>query len=402
MNKDVQPTKVALIGPVFPYRGGIAHYTTSLAKTFQNQGHQLLLVSFKRQYPLWLYPGNSDKDPSTQSFEVDHPNYWIDSLNPITWGRSFWRIRAFAPQVIVLQWWTTFFAPIWLTIVLLNKFCLSVPIVFICHNVFPHEERRIDRWIVWLLLQSSTHIIVQSDSEYELVISFLPHASVSVVPHPVYNMLATDVFSPERTDPAKARQLLGLESEQFVLLFFGIVRAYKGLPELLHALARVVDSYPNTLLLIAGEFWEEKKEYIHLIQKLGLENVVQIDDRYIPNEDVARYYAAADLLVAPYRRQTGSGVMQVATALELPVLTLNTLTQQSDMLDTSLYEQRVDHLVDAIATHIQKSQTCEPVAEVAGLHVDGLKQKDSHKDDLVPESTWPDLVVRILENTHES
>ena len=138
--------RVALVGPVFPYRGGIAHYTTSLASALRDQDHQLLLISFSRQYPSWLYPGNTDKDPSTKPFTVADVRYWIDSLNPITWLSTFLRMRTFAPQVIVLQWWTTFFAPLWLAIALLNRIYWARPLVFIVHNVLPHEERRLDRW----------------------------------------------------------------------------------------------------------------------------------------------------------------------------------------------------------------------------------------------------------------
>ena len=401
MSEDIPAAKVALIGPVFPYRGGIAHYTTSLARTFQEQGHQLLLVSFKRQYPLWLYPGDTDKDPSAQGFEADNPNYWIDSLNPITWFRTFWRVRAFGPQVIVLQWWTTFFAPLWLTIILLNRFFLAAPIVFICHNVLPHEERRLDRWIAWLLLRSSSHVIVQSDTEYELVKKILSETTVSIVPHPTYDILATDVFSSRTANSIEARHSFGLESEQFVLLFFGIIRAYKGLPELLHAFARVANRFPNTTLLIAGEFWEDKEEYTSLIHELDLEHVVQIDDRYIPNEDVAFYYAAADLLVAPYRRHTGSGVIQVATALDLPVITLNSLTQSSGIFDTTLYMQRIDYLVDRISTHIQMSRNCGSIVGFTNSQVNCLKSRESYPDKQIIKSTWTELAVRILDTIYE-
>jgi len=396
MSEDIPAAKVALIGPVFPYRGGIAHYTTSLARTFQEQGHQLLLVSFKRQYPLWLYPGDTDKDPSAQGFEADNPNYWIDSLNPITWFRTFWRVRAFGPQVIVLQWWTTFFAPLWLTIILLNRFFLAAPIVFICHNVLPHEERRLDRWIAWLLLRSSSHVIVQSDTEYELVKKILSETTVSIVPHPVHNILVTDLFSTKEVSFLEARHSFGLECEEFVLLFFGIVRAYKGLPELLYALARVRKSCPKIQLLVAGEFWEDKEIYLAMIRNLGLEDCVKIDDRYIPNEMVSFYYAASDLLIAPYRHHTGSAVIQVATALNLPLVTLNNMSVEPNdaflPIESKLFNNRVRQLENTILSHTLQKSTyrtkCKSTSEACNIA--------SAEPFSTTPSTWYELVDDIL------
>lgn len=392
MSEDVQAIKVALIGPVFPFRGGIAHYTTSLAKTLQEQNHQLLLISFKRQYPAWLYPGVTDKDPSERGFEAGEPKFWLDSLNPLTWLTTFGRMRSFAPQVIVLQWWTTFFAPIWLVFLLLNKLLLDAPIVFICHNVLPHEERWLDRWIVWCVLGQSSQIVVQSEVEYARVVALLPKAAVSIVPHPVHDILATDIFAAKRVLPLDARQSLGITDGQFVLLFFGMIRAYKGLRELLYALAVVCDTYPAVRLLIAGEFWEDKREYLALIQRLGLDDFVTIDDRYIPNENVACYYAAADLLVAPYRHHTGSAVIQVAAALQLPLITLNNLPVESRgaslSSESALFKQRVEHLTEAILAHahVEFNQNGRPSIKKTGC------TRDHHP---AIESSWGDLAKTV-------
>jgi len=266
-----------LIGPVYPFRGGIAHYTTMLCRALRERGHDVLPVSFKRQYPQWLFPGQSDRDPSKKPLKVEGARYWIDSLNPITWLMAFWRIRRYQPNVIILQWWTTFWAATWFVLGALNRLFLQRPLIYICHNVLPHETQWWDPLLTRVVLQWGTHLIVQSIEEERQLTSLVPDARVAVMPHPVY-----DMFASERIPRDVARRQLGLPLDVPVLLFFGIVREYKGLQDMLAALP---------------------------------------DVRYIPNEEVALYFSATDVLVAPYRRRTGSGVVQLALGFGVPTIT---------------------------------------------------------------------------------
>ncbi len=306
--------RVALIGPVYPYRGGIAHYTTMLHRTLRERGHEVLMVSFRFQYPRWLFPGPSDVDPSEQPFRVEDARYWINSLNPFSWIWTFNRIRRYRPDVWVMQWWTTFWAPVWLTMTLLNAMVKGGPVLFICHNVFPHEDRWLDRALSRLVLRRGNAFIVQSDAERAKLERLLVSPRIRVIPHPVYD------FFGKRIPKAEARRLLGLPETAVVLLFFGIVREYKGLKDALQALSEVYKQRDDVTLVIAGEFWSDKEEYLKLIAKLGLEDMVVIDDRYIPNEEVRLYFSAADALLAPYRAETGSGVKSIAAAYDVPVI----------------------------------------------------------------------------------
>ncbi len=306
--------RVALIGPVYPYRGGIAHYTTMLYRTLRERGHQVLMVSFRYQYPRWLFPGQSDVDPSEQPFRVEDAQYWLNSLNPLSWIWTFNRIRRYRPDVWVMQWWTTFWTPVWLTMTLLNAMAKGGPVLFICHNVFPHESRRLDHALARLVLQRGDAFIVQSDAEKEKLEQLLVFPRIRVIPHPMYD------FFGKKLPKAKARRLLGLPETAVVLLFFGIIREYKGLKDALRALSRVHKHRGHVILIIAGEFWSDKGEYMKLIAELGLEDIVIIDDRYIPNEEVRLYFSAADALLAPYRTQTGSGVKSIARAYHVPVI----------------------------------------------------------------------------------
>jgi glycosyltransferase involved in cell wall biosynthesis len=159
---------------------------------------------------------------------------------------------------------------------------------------------------------------VQSAEEKERLSSITRGAKISVAPHPVY-----DMFAGQRMSQEKARQLLGLGSSGPVLLFFGFVREYKGLEDLLAALPEIRAQLGGVSLIVAGEFWENKAPYLAMIEELGITDAVIIDDRYIPNEEVSTYFSAADLLVAPYRRVTGSGVVQMAKGFGLTIVGTN-------------------------------------------------------------------------------
>ncbi len=307
--------KIALLGPVYPWRGGIAHYTALLATAIRRRGHDLLLISFRRQYPAFLFPGRDDRDPSQRPLRAEDARYWIDSLNPLTWLTTFRRLRAYRPELLVLQWWTTFWAPLYLTIGALNRALLGAPLVYLCHNVLPHDAQRGDRLLAQAVLRLGSHFIVTSAAEKARLQALLPWVQASIAPLPVYTICAE-----ERLPQTEARRRLALPEGPPVLLFFGIVRPYKGLDLLLAALPAVRARVGDVLLVVAGEFWEPKQRYREQIRSLGIEKAVIIDDRYIPNEEVAVYFSAADLLVAPYRQVTGSAVVQMARGFGLPIV----------------------------------------------------------------------------------
>jgi glycosyltransferase involved in cell wall biosynthesis len=308
--------RLVLVGPVYPYRGGIAHYTTMLLQALRGSGHEVLLASFKRQYPRWLFPGRNDKDPSLQALTVEGARFWIDPLNPVTWVTTARRIELFRPDATVLQWWTSFWGPAWFTLASLYRLLVRGPLIVICHNVLPHEPRWWDARLARAVLGCSTLVVVQSTAQRDELLRLVPGKRVAVVPHPIY-----DMFAHQRISKAEARRRLNLPENAPILLFFGFVREYKGLKDVMLALPGIRDRLGRVILLVAGEFWEDKQSYCEMIEQLALTDSVVLHDRYIPNEEVALYFSAADLLVAPYRTATGSGVIQMAIGFGLPVVT---------------------------------------------------------------------------------
>jgi glycosyltransferase involved in cell wall biosynthesis len=305
--------KVALIGPVYPYRGGIAHYTSLLAQALRQGGHEVLVVSFRRQYPQWLYPGKSDRDPSQQAIAIE-AEFILDPLSPLSWRQALRRICAFAPRQVVINWWTTYWGPAFASLASgLRK--SSLPVTFLIHNVMPHEPKPWDRWLARRTLRFGSAFIVQSEAERQRLLDLLPQAQVALTSHPIY-----DMFAAQAQDPAAARQQLGLPAAGSVLLFFGIVRRYKGLSVLLQAMAQPVLASLQPLLVIAGEFWEDKSRYLEQAQALGLLMQLRVEDRYIPNEEIPLFFSAADLLVAPYTGGTQSGAVKMAMGFGLPAV----------------------------------------------------------------------------------
>jgi len=309
--------KVVLVGPTYPFRGGIAHYTTMLYHELAVRGHQVTLYSFKRQYPRWLFPGQTDRDPSVS--KLDAPcEYTLDSLNPFTWWATARAIRRSSPAVLILQWWVSFFAPIWNLLAWLARRA-EIKVVFICHNVLPHEQQSWDAWLARWALRQANGFIVQSQEEKARLLTLLPGRPVEIVLHPIYDMFAQQAIPQDM-----ARQRLGLPQHAAVLLFFGFVREYKGLRVLLEAMPAVRARLPDIRLLIAGEFWQDKQTYLDQIKRLGIGQNVVVVDSYISNEEVPVYFSAADVLVLPYTQVTQSGVVQLAFGFGLPVITTQT------------------------------------------------------------------------------
>jgi glycosyltransferase involved in cell wall biosynthesis len=306
--------KIAVVGPAYPFRGGIAHYTTLLAAQLARE-HDTRLYSFQRLYPAWLYPGRSQIDPSERPLAEVEVRRWLTPWWPWSWRRVTTDWSRWHPDRLVVQWWVPFMAPLtrWL---LDHARQLGVHTTVICHNVLPHEQSRSDRALARLALGRADQLIVHSAAQQALAHELLPQSSVTVVAHPTYAS-----FQAHAWPQASARQQLQLAGR--VALFFGLVRPYKGLLDLIEALPQVLSEIEVTLLVV-GEIWGDATVYRERVQALGLTERVRFIDRYVSNDEAAMCFAAADLAVLPYRAATGSGVLQLAFGLGVPVVATRT------------------------------------------------------------------------------
>lgn len=306
--------RIALFGPTFPFRGGIAHYTTLLYRKLKEK-HNVRLFGFSRFYPLWLHPARTDRDVSDFVLREPDAQLVLDSVNPRSWVKLARMIAEFEPDLVIFSWWISFWAPHYATVIRNIRKRISTRILFICHNVVDHEAFFLGRRLTENVLKRGDLFLVHSEEDLKNLKAFLPDAHVRKVLHPNY-----EVFHQYGVTRKEARQRLHITKE--TILFFGFVRPYKGLSYLLQALAMVCKRR-DVELIVAGEFWKDKDDYLRKIRDLKIEERVRIIDEYIPNEEIEVYFKAADLLVMPYVTATGSGVVQLAFAFDLPVIVTN-------------------------------------------------------------------------------
>ncbi|MFQ5797240.1 MAG: glycosyltransferase [Bacteroidota bacterium] len=303
--------KIAIVGTAYPLRGGIAHFISLLAKHL-SKCHTVETITFKRQYPKMFFPGKTQEE-SGEHEHIPRAPQLIDSINPATWIRVGTQIRKRRPDLLIFKYWMPFFAPCFRWIAKGAKHGTSVKVLFICDNIIPHEQRPGDLLLTRYAFKQADFFIVQSDAVEEDLNKYFPGSKYLKVPHPVYELFGTPFPKIE------ARRLLNLTDER-VMLFFGYVRAYKGLHTLLDAMPIVLRQL-KVRLLVVGEFYEDERPYREKIRRLGLDNTVTVVPDYVPSEKVRLYFSAADVAVLPYVSATQSGIVQIAYNFDKPVIT---------------------------------------------------------------------------------
>lgn len=307
--------RIAVVGPMHPYRGGIAHFTEMTVEGLLERGHDVRPVSFSRQYPELLFPGKTQFEPDDDAPDVvEGAPRLLDSVNPFSWVRTAWRLRSQAPDAIVFQYWMPFFAPAYGIVARIARWA-GIPSFAIVHNALPHERHVGDAWLSQFFLRACEGHVVMSDAVAEDLKGLCrPGAAIRRIEHPVYERFGDPVPADE------ARAALDLPTDGPVLLFFGFVREYKGLHVLLKAFPKILEELPEAHLLVAGEPYDDPERYRRLIGERDLGERVHWHDEYIPSGEVPIYFCAADLVVQPYVSATQSGVAQIATHFEVPMI----------------------------------------------------------------------------------
>jgi len=311
--------RLAVVGPTYPFRGGIAQYSTMLVYYLRAAGHTTFFYSFTRQYPTWLFPGRSDLDPSRTALRVDC-EYLLDPMNPLTWWRLVRRVRADQPDLLLLQWWVPYWTPSLTVISSLLKRPPATKIAMICHNVLPHDGGGvIDRRLATTVLRRADALIVHSDPDRYRARALLPQARIVKAFLPTYEPVSQEA---KAATTAALRDQWRLLDRRRVLLFFGFVRPYKGLEYLIQALAQVRHQL-DVHLLVVGEIWGSQAYYERYAAEFGVTDAVTFVNRYVPNEELPAIFSAADVVVLPYISATQSAVVQLAFGFGKPVITTN-------------------------------------------------------------------------------
>lgn len=309
--------RILILGSAYPLRGGgIATFNERMAQALQDEGHEVKIVTFKLQYPKFLFPGktqlSSEAPPANLDIDVE-----VNSINPFNWLRVGRKYRKFNADLVVIRYWLPFMAPCLGTIARIIKKNKKSRILAITDNVIPHEKKPFDKQLTNYFLKPCDAFVTLSRSVMDDLRKFTTDKPAEFHPHPLYDNFGEPISKVE------AQQKINLDPNYKYLLCFGFIREYKGLDITLKAFAdERLRKYP-VKLIIAGEYYEDKAKYDKIIDDLGIrEHIVERND-FIPNTEVVNYFCASDMVVQTYKHATQSGVTQIAYHFNKPMLVTN-------------------------------------------------------------------------------
>jgi Glycosyltransferase len=305
--------KIISIGPSYPYRGGLASFNDRLTQQFSAEGREVEIFTFKLQYPKLLFPGETQYTDGPQPNDIKITRN-INSINPFNWIATGLKIKKEKPDILLIRFWLPFMGPCFGTIARVAKSNGHTIVLCIFDNVIPHEKRPGDIILTKYFTNSIDGAIVMSQTVLNDLTAFRKNIPVKLSPHPLFDNYGLPVGRKE------AVAALKLDADASYLLFFGFIRAYKGLDLLIEAFSDKRLRSRKLKLIIAGEFYEDDSLYKDLIKKHNLENDVIFFDHFIKDNEVPLFFSIADLVVQPYKTATQSGVTQIAYYFENPML----------------------------------------------------------------------------------
>nr|MBA3675597.1 glycosyltransferase [Chitinophagaceae bacterium] len=312
-----QPKKILIIGSAYPLRGGgIASYNERLAREFMAQGFDTCIYTFSLQYPKILFPGKTQYSTEIPPTDLNI-KVCINSVNPFNWIKIGNEIKSNKPDIIVVRFWIPFMGACLGTILRIVKKNKHTKIVCIADNIIPHEKRAGDAMLTKYFVQPVDAFITMSKKVLTDLKKFAKNKPSQFIHHPLYDNFGDKVSKQE------AREKLKIDQEDKIILFFGFIRKYKGLDILLETMKILKDNNEQIKLLVAGEFYDDKKKYEDLINKLGIRDRLILHTDFISDSDVKYYLCAADCVVQPYRHATQSGVTPLAYHFEKPMIVTN-------------------------------------------------------------------------------
>jgi glycosyltransferase involved in cell wall biosynthesis len=307
--------KIFIIGPAYPLRGGPAQFNENLCAELNKAGHDAQIISYSLQYPNFLFPGSSQFEKSGKAPDGIKIHTLINTVNPFNWLKVARFIKKEKPDFILFRYWLPFFGPSLGTIGRLVR--SKTKVLALTDNIIPHEKRFGDKPFTNYFVNSCHGFIAMSKTVLNDISKFTSNENKAYSPHPMYETYGASLSMEE------ARKKLNLNTNDKIILFFGLIRHYKGLDILMEAMAHPEIKKQNIKLLIAGEFYEDKQPYLDLIQKYKLQDQILLHDKFISNEDVRYYFCASNLVAQTYRNATNSGVTMIGYFYEKPMLVTN-------------------------------------------------------------------------------
>ena len=296
--------KIAIVGPFYPFRGGIAQFSSQMAEEL-SETHELLCVNFIYQYPALIFPGKTQYDESSDFLEIPNQRL-LTPYNPFTFAKTTKSIIDFKPDLVIFNYWIPFTAIAYNYVAKQIQKKIKTKVITIAHNLESHEKWLLAEKMTRHAMQFSDGIVTLSKAVQKDAEKLFPQKQIIPAFHPTYSFYKKGKFTRK-----SAKKALGFTDEK-VVLFFGYIKQYKGLDLLLKSFPELFAKIPNTRLLIVGEVYGEAKQYYDLIDELKIKDKVTFVREFVPNEEVEKYFLAADVLALPYKQATQSGVAQIA------------------------------------------------------------------------------------------
>ena len=312
--------KVAIVGPSGKFLSGVSYYTIRLSNALSDYA-RVKAILFRNMLPRRLFPGwkRVGKDLTNLKFNQNVEVFEIlDWNNPITWVKAFKIAKGC--NSIILQWWTSSVVHMHFILELMNKISTKIPIIIEFHEIVDPLESsilpiRIYAKIMGKIVRKLANCyIVHSKADKDIISRAygIPKDKILVIPHGIYDHY-------EKLDKSFAKRKLKIE-EDFVILFFGLLRPYKGVKYLIKAFEGLPkDIVRNSRLLIVGEMWEDR-ESIEMAIRSRYANKITFINKYVPDDEVSLYFSSVDVVVLPYLRASQSGVAHIAMAFGLPII----------------------------------------------------------------------------------
>ncbi|HQD11584.1 MAG TPA: glycosyltransferase [Chitinophagales bacterium] len=308
--------KITILGSAHPLRGGLAAYNERLAREFMYEKDEVTIETFSLQYPEFLFPGTTQYSSLPKPADLTI-HVTVNSINPFNWIKTGLKIKRQRPDILVVKFWLPFMAPCLGTICRIVRRNQHTRIISILDNIIPHEKRIGDTFFTKYFVNSVDAFIAMSDSVYNDLSVFDQTKPRLLNPHPLFDNYG------EAVDKISAIQKLNLDTSKKYLLFFGLIRDYKGLDIVLKAMATEQLRNSDIQLIVAGEYYSNREEYEQLIRELAIKDKVELHTRFIPDDEVYLYFCAADMVVQPYKHATQSGVTQICYHFNKPMLVTN-------------------------------------------------------------------------------
>lgn len=310
---DAHKKKIIIIGPTYPYRGGNSLYVSFLYESL-SKDFEVKIFNYKLLYPSFLFPGKTQFELSNEVKKIPSERI-VNSLNPFNWIKVAAKINSEKPDLIIFDWWHPYFSfcHFFITSFLNKK--LKKRLLFITENFISHEGHFVDRFLTKLGLFHSQYFIALSKKVEDELKNNSNKKKIFRSELPVYDHLTGNLQEIKRV-----KEKFSIKSGDKVLLFFGYVRKYKGLDILIESLSLLKSDFAQIKLIVAGEFYDDRKYYDELIRKFNLFDKVSIYDQYIPNELVKEFFLVSDVVVLPYRSATQSGILNLAYGFRKPVI----------------------------------------------------------------------------------